>query len=234
MSTPLNLEEVGKLYSSFEAPITTFDCGTKCSPYNELGVPFCCDTRHAVPTAYQVEWQYLQENTDLWHLWQDEDQGETARLRAETPEGMVLIECLGHHHCQREYRSLTCRAFPFFPYIDSTHEFLGLSYYWEYEERCWVINHLDVVTAEYRHQFVQAYNNLFEVEPGELKNFGYHSQVMRQEFAEGNRLVPLLHRDGNTYEINPRDEQLHLANPEELPKFGPYEIAAMMPFPEEQ
>ncbi len=233
MSSLLHPEEVETLYISFEAPITAFDCGTKCSPYNERGVPFCCDTRHAVPTAYQAEWHYLEENTDLWHLWGDEDHQDTARLRAETPAGMVLIECLGHHYCQRNYRSLTCRAFPFYPYVDSSDDLLGLTYYWEYEERCWVINHLDVVTPEYRDQFMRAYEMLFEVESGELKNFAYHSQVMRQKFAEDKRLIPLLHQDGNTYQIDPQDQRLHLVDPGNLPKFGPYEIAALMPFPDE-
>ncbi len=234
MSSTLQPEIIENIYAQFDAPITTFDCGSKCSPYNERGVPFCCDTLHAVPTAYQEEWQYLQEHTDLWHLWLDDDQEETARLRAETPDAMLLIECLGQKHCQRNYRSLTCRAFPFFPYIDSSKRFLGLSYYWEYEERCWVISQLDVVTPAYRDQFVGAYDHIFTIEPEELENFGYHSQVMRQKFIEFQRLIPLIHRDGNTYQINPEDEDLNPVDVGVLPKFGPYEIAALMPFPDER
>ena len=111
----LNPADFAKIYANFEAPITAFDCGRKCAPYNEYGVPFCCDTDHAIPTAYLLEWVYLEPNTDLWHLWEDDDPDETARLRAETPDGQVLIECLGHQLCQRGFRSITCRAFPFLP-----------------------------------------------------------------------------------------------------------------------
>jgi hypothetical protein len=73
--------DIPSLYSLFEAPITALDCGKKCSPYNEHGVPFCCDTRHAVPSAYTGEWRYLQANTDLWHEWQGPTPQETERLR---------------------------------------------------------------------------------------------------------------------------------------------------------
>ncbi|MBC8509465.1 MAG: hypothetical protein ISR58_20675 [Anaerolineales bacterium] len=221
-------------YNNFAAPIAAFDCGSKCSPYNERGVPFCCDTRHSVPTAYQAEWQYLQENTDLWHIWESGDLIETSRLRAETPADMILIECQGHQKCQRDFRSMTCRAFPFFPYISSEDEFLGLSYYWEYEERCWVINNLDVVTSEYREEFVRTYDELFATESNERNNFAYHAEIMRKKFDEFERQIPLIHRDGNTYLIDPNNERMQIVSPQGLPKFGPYEIAAMLPFPDEE
>ena len=233
MASKLHSDEIKTFYESFDAPITAFDCGRKCAPYNERGVPFCCDTRHAVPTAYQAEWSYLLANTHLWHLWQAQAPAVKGGLREQTPDGMVLIECLGHQHCQRDYRSITCRAFPFFPYLNRAGEFVGLTYYWEYEERCWVINNLGVVTIEYRSQFAEIYDTLLDREAGELMNFGYHSKIMRQVFAEHKREIPLLHRDGEVYKITPDNERLRLINPEDLPKFGPYQIAAQMPFPDE-
>lgn len=234
MSALFYPEDIKTLYASFDSPIAAIDCGRKCSPYNERGIPFCCDTLHAVPTAYQAEWCYLEENTDLWHRWENDDQKITSVLRGDLPAGMEMIECLGHVHCQRNYRSVTCRAFPFYPYIDGENCFLGLTCYWEYEDRCWVISNLDAVTREYRGQFIDAYDVLLEEVPDELKNFGYHSHLMRQIFAADERLIPLLHRDGKTYHINPRDEQSYLIDLGQLPKFGPYEIAAMMPFSDEQ
>ena len=220
-------------YAQFSSPIAKFDCGSKCSPYNERGVPFCCDTQHSIPAAYQAEWRYLQENTDLWHLWEAEDPTEIRQLRDVTPDGMILIECQGHLRCQRDFRSMTCRAFPFFPYMDSNDDFIGLSYYWEYEERCWVINHLDVVTLEYRQEFVHIYDNLFAEDPDERKNFAYHAQDMRTKFIELERQIPLLHRDKNVYLINPVNEHMESSSLKYMPKCGPYEIAATMPFPDE-
>ncbi len=225
--------DFGALYARFQAPISVFDCGEKCAPYNEYGAPFCCDSSHAVPTAYQAEWDYLQSSTGLWHLWDADDPAETARLRAETPNGQVLIECLGHALCQRDFRSITCRAFPFFPYITRKGEFIGLSYYWQYEDRCWVISNLHTVTLEYRAQFIAVYDHIFGCMPQELANFRYHSTVMRRVFGRRKRAIPVLHRNGNVYKITPRNGRMRRVNAESLPKFGPYKIAAMMPFPDE-
>jgi hypothetical protein len=144
-----------------------------------------------------------------------------------------LIVCQGHTKCQRDFRSLTCRAFPFFPYITSRGEFIGLSYYWEYEDRCWVINNLQIVNVRYRDEFVSTYDFIFEKSAVELENFKQHSQHMREIFKKKKRSIPLLHRNGDLYKITPRNEKLRRASFEHIPKFGPYKIAANLPFPEE-
>lgn len=230
-----NLKSTGiaDLYSLFDAPITSLDCGKKCAPYNEHGVPFCCDTRHAVPSAYLEEWQYLQANTDLWHLWQGPTPEETERLRRQTPEHQVLIECLGHRLCQRGFRSLTCRSFPFFPYITRQGEFVGLSYYWEYADRCWVISNLQVISQDYRRQFIEAYELLFERMPGEVENFRSFSTTMRRAFSQRRQEIPLLHRDGSACLVSPGSGQMCSVELQELPSFGPYAIAELLPFPDE-
>ncbi len=222
-----------EIYTRFDAPIARLNCGDRCAPYNEQNVSFCCDTRHAVPTAYTPEWDYLQANTDLWHRWQSENPRQKQDLEAQTPAGQVLIECKGHLLCQRGYRSLTCRAFPFFPYITLQGEFIGLSYYWDYEDRCWVISNLQEVSAEYRMEFIAAYSRLFEQLPEEKENFHYHSGRMRQIFGRRRRAIPLLHRNGGFYKVAPRNGRMRRIRPEDLPKFGPYRIAAELPFPDE-
>jgi hypothetical protein len=233
MSKQPNSYDFAAIYARFRAPIAAFDCGQRCAPYNERGVPFCCDTRHAVPTAYTAEWEHLQANTDLWRRWEADDPADTARLQSQTPPGQVLIACLGHTHCQREFRSLTCRAFPFFPYLDREGAFLGLSYYWEYEDRCWVISNLQVVTREYITGFVATYDLLFERMPGERENFRHHSAVMRRIFGRRRRAIPLLHRNGRAYKVTPATGRLRSVLPEALPKFGPYAIAEELRFPDE-
>lgn len=226
-------DEIKEIYAHFDAPIAALNCGSKCAPYNDRGVPFCCDTHHAVPTAYHEEWQFLKLNTDLWHVWEPLDQQEKARLQAETTDGMVLIECLGHHHCQRAFRSLTCRAFPFFPYLDSKREFLGLTYYWEYQDRCWVVSNLHVVSLEYRQQFLDTFDLLFARMPEERESYAHQSAQMRRVFTRRRRTIPLLHRDGLTYKVSPTSERMRHVEPKNLPKYGPYRIAAALPFPDE-
>ncbi len=234
-------DEIRVLYDGFDAPIAGLDCGQKCAPYNASGKPFCCDICHAVPTAYTGEWQYLQANTDLWHEWKAEQcveseaerLEEVARLEAETPDNMALIECLGPDACQRDYRALTCRQFPFFPYLTSDYRFIGLAYYWEYEQVCWVISNLQVVTDAYRQQFVATFDELFNRMPEEMDSYAAHSEHMRAEYARRRQSIPLLHRDGGVYRVGPSNERLRRAAADRLPKFGPYKIAAALPFPDE-
>lgn len=221
------------LYAIFDAPITHLDCGLKCAPYNEKRVPFCCDIRHAVPTAYLSEWAFLKDNTDLWHLWQEQEDGR-GELEKQTPDGQVLIACKGHEHCVREYRSLTCRSFPFFPYISRLGEFLGLSVYWEYSDRCWVISNLEQVSPEYLKQFVAAYEQLFALKPEEFENFHYHSKMMRRIFGRRKRRIPLLHRNGFAYLVSPGTGQMRRMPVGKLPKYEPYRTAGKLLFPDEK
>ena len=221
------------LYRQFQAPITALDCGKRCAPLNERGVPFCCDTRQAVPSAYQEEWGYLKANSDLWHAWEGHDQAETVRLQSQVSEGQVLLACLGHTLCQRNFRSIACRSFPFFPYLTRQGEFIGLTYYWEYEDRCWVISNLRIVTVEYRAQFIAAYDEIFRRMPVDKENFRLYSTLMRKVLGRQKRAIPLLHRNGSVYKVTPRNGRMRRAEVESLPKFGTYKIAAEMPFPDE-
>jgi hypothetical protein len=226
-------EEFPSLYAGFHAPITELNCGEKCAPYNERGVPFCCDTRHAVPVAFRPEWEHLQAHTNLWHLWQGDNPQQKRSLEAQVPDDQVLVACLGHKLCQRNFRTITCRSFPFFPYIDGSDNFIGLTYYWEYEDRCWVISNLQIVSRQYRAEFIATFDRLFERLPEEKESFRYQSLLIRQYFERSRRAIPLLHRDGRTYKISPRSGRMIQVSVEKLPKFGPYKIAAEMPFPDE-
>lgn len=221
------------IYECFNASVTRLDCGKKCAVYNEHGIPFCCDTGHIIPSAYLEEWAYLEASTDLWHHWQAETTAETLRLQTQTPPNQVLIECQGHRYCQRNFRSLSCRAFPFFPYIDQAGNFIGVSYYWQYRELCWVINHLEEVTSEFLAEFIHTYDLIFSECPQELDQFKYHSRVMRQVYGRRHQPIPVLHRDGRMVAVHTRTGAISPLKPGELPKFGPYEIAARLPFPDE-
>jgi hypothetical protein len=229
----ITAEEFAEIYARFQAPLAALDCGQCCAPYNDGGAPFCCDTRHAVPAAYHAEWKYLQDNTDLWHLWEGRTPAETAQLKALAPEGQVLIACKDYKLCQRGFRSLTCRAFPFFPYITRQGQFIGLSVYWEYEERCWVINNLQVVSRLFREEFIQTFDNLFARLPEELEVFRQFSRRMRRVFGRRHSTIPLFHRNGSFYKISPRDGRGHRTSPETFHKYGPYKIAAQLPFLDE-
>jgi hypothetical protein len=200
--------DYSSLYAAFDAPISPLDCGLHCAPHNRYHAPFCCDTHHAVPVVYEDEWAYLQANTDLWHPWQGRSPAETHRVQDETPAGMLLVECLGYQRCQRSFRSLSCRAFPFFPYITRDDRFIGMTYYWQYEKQCWVLSNLHTVTLQFQAEFFAAFDQLFTNLPAEWDSYREQAANMRRVFSRWKRSIPLLHRDGQWCTINPHTGQL--------------------------
>jgi len=135
---------------------------------------------------------------------------------------MVLLACLGPALCQREYRALSCRQFPFFPYVTSDYQFVGLVYEWAFESNCWVVSNLARVTKKYRNEFVRTFDEIFARFQDEFENYAFHSERMRVEFVTQGRRIPLLHRNGGYYLLSPRDERMRRISPDRLHKFGPY------------
>ncbi len=217
---------IRQLYDRFDVPVVPGDCGEKCAPHNPNGKPFCCDICHAVPSAYHQEWAYLKPKTELWHPWRGDECAENpedpAGLEADLSAAMIFLACLGPTHCEREYRALSCRQFPFFPYVTADFGFIGLTYNWEFEETCWVISHLDQVTIEYRQAFVQLYDDLFSLWPDEMDSYALRSEQMRAEFITQKRSIPILHRDGGYFLLRPLNDRLRAVEPDRLPKFGVY------------
>lgn len=217
--------DIRRLYDQFDASIAGLDCGRKCASFNPAGKPFCCDICHAVPAVYHEEWEYLKINTDLWQLWRGDEcagSGGPQQLQDETPDGMVLLACKGPDHCQRGFRALSCRQFPFFPYVTSDYRFVGLACEWEFEDRCWVISNLHRVSKSYRVRFVAIHDALFAQRQDIFDNYARHSERMRTSFMKERRRIPLLHRNGKEYLISPASERLTGAAARRFPRFGPY------------
>ncbi len=225
--TDLTASDLRTIYNSFDSPIARLDCGKKCAPYNPSGKPFCCDICHAVPAAYRSEWNYFQETTDLWHRYTgreckgSDDTGHTLQ-DSELPEGMLFLACLGPDQCQRDYRALCCRAFPFFPYITSDYRILGLACEWEMETTCWVISNLDAVTDKYRIEFLRTFDNLLALFDDVFENYTFHSERLRAYATSRKKRFPLLHRNGHAYLVSPASERMQRVEFSRLPKYGVY------------
>ena len=214
------------LYNHFHTPITYVDCGSMCAPHNSSGKPFCCDICQAVPALYKQEWVYLQNNTNLWKKWNGNECPERKErieeLLASTPHTMLLGACLGPHDCQRNFRAISCRQFPFFPYITEDYRFIGLAYEWAFEETCWVINHLDQVLPAYRQEFITTYDALFDQWPHEMDSYADLSAEMRETFIQQKRRIPILHRNGQDYLLSPSSDKLARTDLSTYRKFGSY------------
>ena len=217
---------IQQIYERFSAPVTAVDCGQMCAPHNPNGKPFCCDICEAVPAAYCQEWHYLRERTDLWHVWRGDEcaanSQDPSELLSETPNHMLLLACRGPERCQREFRALSCRQFPFYPYVSSDYRFLGLSYVWQFEAVCWVISNLELVSAVYRRGFVAVYDEIFAQWQEDFDSYAVYSEQARGYFAESKRRLPLLHRNGGFYLVSPGSERMQRVSPQRLRRFGPY------------
>lgn len=196
--------DIQKLYRQFNAPICAIDCGEKCRVNNPNGVPFCCDINHAVPAVYDQETGYYKGRTDLWFAYD----GDLKAEEAELPTGMRMMSCLGADKCQRDFRSLSCRQFPFFPYVTSDHVFLGLALEWEFKGKCWLFDHLDLVTDEYREQFIQVYDEIFAFHQDIFENYAEHSANARDWHAHNKQTITILSRDMRMTWIDPTDERI--------------------------
>jgi hypothetical protein len=226
-TSDLQPQDIRELYERFNSPIAELDCGKKCAPHNPSGKPFCCDICHAVPAAYKSEWNFLEPNTKLWHKWRGDECADTtakerAELKADTPKNMLLLACLGPSQCERDFRALSCRQFPFFPYVTSEYRFLGIACEWQFENKCWVISNLSQVTGQYRHEFIATFDRLFALFQGEFENYAVHSERLRADFTQQHRRFPLLHRNGQCYLVSPGSQRMQRVSVAELPKFGPY------------
>lgn len=219
----LNIEA---MYKSFAAPICEIDCGEQCRQFNPSGKPFCCDICVAVPVALKEEWTYLKSNTQLWHKVRGDecssDPIDLEKMLAETPKYMHLMACKGPAYCERDFRTLSCRQFPFSPYITADDRLIGLTINWDFEEVCWVLSNLDKVSPEYRKEFLNIYDELLFEYPKEYDSYYFLSEDMRAHFTKIGRQIPILHRDGAYCLLDPQTDEITAVDPTSLPKFGPY------------
>lgn len=230
---PDNLHAFQKLYLGFSQPLSEIDCGQKCGPHNEYGVPVCCDIDILVPTAFMKEWEYLEGATDLWQQWEGLSTPEGEELLQEMQPGQVPLECLGHNRCQRDFRTISCRSFPFYPYLDGSGSFVGLAYYSEYLEQCWILSNLSLVSIEYKKQFQMTYDRIFKIYPETHKAYrGYSAYVRNLAESDGNDLI-LLDFYGLVFRIDPKDETIEELSYMDLETFGPFNTMKGLEFPDE-
>ena len=209
-----------RIYQEFQSPLSRFDCGRKCAPLNG-GTPVCCDSESAVPVADVAEWQLLKGRTALWHLYQPTD-AVGRKIKEELPRTCRAIECQGASHCERDNRTLACRAFPFFPYVTRQRQFIGLAQYWDFEDRCWVLSNMQIVEPQFVVEFVNAFESVFAKDSAEWDTYVEHSATMRRVFSRWKRKIPLIHRDGGYFHIAPSSGAMQPCRAEDFAKLGPY------------
>jgi hypothetical protein len=216
-------EDFARIYERFQAPIARFDCGRKCAPLNG-GEPVCCSAKNAVPLVLKTEYRLLRSRSDLWHRFKPYDAA-SRKIVEGLHHTCMAVECKGVAFCERENRTMACRAFPFYPYITRAGEFVGLAYYWDFEHSCWVISNLSIVDPGFVREFVRAHEMMFEVDRDEYETFKLQSASMRRLFSRRKAIIPLIGRDGGFFKVLPKSGRIVPADPKRFPKHGPFKSA---------
>lgn len=212
------------IYDRFQTSISRYDCGQHCAPLNG-GEPVCCTTRDAIPVVDKAEFALLRGRTDLWRRFKPYDAA-SRKIVDELHSTCAAIECKGARHCERDNRTLACRAFPFFPFITRAGELIGLGYYWTFEDRCWVLSNLKIVERGFVRDFIAAYEYLFEKDPEEFETMKNYSATMRRTFSRLGRPIPIIARAGGYLKIMPKTGEIRPAHVEEFKAHGPYKSSA--------
>lgn len=213
-----------RIFEFFGAPVMQADCGQKCAPLNG-GVPVCCDTQNAIPIMQVAEWRHLASRTKMWRGFKPRD-AVSRKIVEDLSESCKAVECKGARHCERDGRSLACRTFPFFPYFTKDGEILGLSYYWTFEDRCWVISNLKGVEQTFIDQFLKAYAILFADDAEERRVFIDHSAAMRRVFSRWRRSIPVIGHDRQFYLVRPHNGGIDAVRADDLPTLAAFAAAA--------
>lgn len=218
-------QDFASLYKQYNANLAFVDCGRKCAPLNN-GNPICCDTENAIPVVDKAEFELLKSRTDLWFRYKPNDAA-SRKIVKELTSHACAVECKGAAFCERDNRTIACRSFPFYPYLDKTGAFIGLTYYWDFEDRCWIISNMQVVEQKFVQEMIAAFERIFKLDPEEYETMKDHSANMRRVFTRQGKIIPLLHRDGGYYKIKPGSGgALTPCTPADYKKFGPYKSEA--------
>ena len=212
--------DFASLYEGFNAPVSRFDCGRKCAPLND-GEPVCCSTQNAVPVVHKVEWDLLKTRTDLWSKFKPYDYATKKIVEELTPDCMA-IHCKGARHCERDNRTIACRGFPFYPYLTRKKEFVGIGTYWVFEDRCWMMSHLEIVDRKFVEEFIATYEALFVKDKDEFDTYVTFSATARRTFSRWKREIPLLGRKGELLIVTPSTGEIRPGKPKDFPKMEPF------------
>ena len=183
------------LYREFQSAPATFDCGKKCAPFND-GEPFCCDTGWVVPIAFKDEWKYLEKKTNLWHEFRPRNSDEFDLIDEIDEDESVFIECKGVKYCERENRSISCRTFPFEPYLDTRGNLLGLVYNRVIEDKCYLVDRPQIVTKEFVRQYMRFIEKFFKMLPGEKELYMEQSRIYRNIMSRRKKPLVVLTEKG--------------------------------------
>jgi hypothetical protein len=182
---PINWQ---KLYKEFSAPISSINCGVLCAPRNG-GVPHCCTFKNQEPVLFTSELAWLKTRTSLWRQMPVINKNDRRRA-AEIEDYIKYAHCKGAAHCERRFRSLTCRFFPLEPYFEPGKKFVGLTFMYRAEAECPLIDHPEIaINQGYVDQAITVWKELFIAYPREVECYCNVSRGLRTSMKRKGRMI---------------------------------------------
>ena len=94
----------------------------------------------------------------------------------------MRVACL---RCERPWRSIVCRIFPTYPYVDGQDRATGLFFNTCLRDKCYLVGRPDLVRPEFIRSHLRFWNVLFDRHKGEKE---FHADLCRQTEARHRRL----------------------------------------------
>jgi hypothetical protein len=176
------------LYKSFSAQVCSVNCGALCAPFNR-GIPYCCKHRYQEPILFTGELAWLKTQTALWKHKPLNTRAHR-RSAAAIEDYIKYAHCKGIEQCERKYRSLACRFFPFEPYFESGKKFAGLVFMYRAAKRCPLIDHPTIrINQRYINQAIQVWKKIFAAYPREMELYIHNSRGLRLSMKLKNKRI---------------------------------------------
>ncbi|MBN1919066.1 MAG: hypothetical protein JW889_14265 [Verrucomicrobia bacterium] len=177
----LRPQDIQEFYALLDEEIADFDCGAVCAARNRNKMPYCCDISKAIPLMYFDEYEYVRRHSAMWRPYVPKDPKE----KLDELEYHLFVECPGPARCERPWRSIVCRIFPTYPYVDDDERAVGLFFNTCLRDKCHLVGRPELVRQAFIRNHVQFWNLLFERHEGEK---AFHVNLCRQTEARHRRL----------------------------------------------
>ena len=190
MKRKLTEKKLKQLYRLLSVPMTDFDCGKDCAPQNN-GVPYCCDQDKVTPVLFKDEYRWHRTQRGFWRKMPVKTKSDR-KLVEESCSYNVFAVCPGVQKCRRTVRSLTCRLFPFEPFLDSTGTVQGLVYQDGNNGSCSLMNKPQhVYNPLYIRNAIRVWQELVETFPEDKEMYLRESRKRTRQAARTKRPLRL-------------------------------------------
>ena len=177
------------LYREFTAPATDGDCADLCRTGSRARAA-CCGTERLSLIVFADELAWARARTRCWRGRRPRTPAE-AREVATWAEYAVLARCVRPRHCDRPYRSLTCRFFPLEPYFDPHEGFTALTYIYAAARICPLIRGQMDLRQDFVNQSFAVWTQILTASPEEQSTYRRASRQLRSRFARQGRTIRL-------------------------------------------